>query len=223
MSSKVNVILDADNGLWVKALLAETAPSISGGYGGWEVVARPHRVSLTNWIGRDPVRMALPIMFDGFIAGDSIEPNITQLTRMGQPDDDGEPPTLKVHGAVPRKDVSKWVIESLDWGTNIIWGMNPNGVSVRVRQDVTVNLLQFVAPDRAQLGGIQPPRPLPKKGRPKPRHKFHVIKKGDTIAKISTAEYGASLYQHDIAVANGIRDPKVITTKKWLGKSLRMP
>lgn len=222
----IHVTFTSDNGLQITALRGEGPPQLSGGYGGWEVVARPHKISVTNWIGRDPVRCAVPMLFDGWRGQVSVEPDLATLHRMGQPDADGAPPTIRCSGGIPRKDIRDWVIESLDWGTNVIWGFLHDGSAVRMRQDVTVNLLQYVDDDRAQLGGqtlkYTPPRP---KGMPKPKHQFHVVKKGDTMAKISVAEYKSAKWVKEICKANKINDPKVIVTqfKKWKGKQLRMP
>lgn len=115
---------------------------------------------------------------------------------------------------MPRRDIDRWVIESLDWGTNVIWGFNTHGVPVRFRQDVVVNLLQFVAPDPippAHRGGAG--------RRPRPKHKWHVVKRGETLRKISVAEYGNQKWWRDIQKANHIKDPK----KLRVGQKLRMP
>src|SRR5262252_2873030 len=49
------------------AFLDSTPPQITGGYGGWTVTNRERRVGLTQWQGKDPIRMALSIIFDGVI------------------------------------------------------------------------------------------------------------------------------------------------------------
>jgi LysM repeat protein len=208
--------LKSENGLTVRGIRSPDPPQQQGGYGTWEVVARPKQIGLTRWAGREPLRMKLPLMFDGWRERISIEQQITNLTKMALPAAGGEPPTLDVVGAHPARHITKWVIESLDWGTNVIWVMASNGSPVRVRQDVTVNLLQMVEEDRAF---IQKKPTTGTGGRPRPKHAFHIVRRGETLSEISVQEYKKAKYWRDIAKANNIRDPK----KLKVGQRLRMP
>jgi nucleoid-associated protein YgaU len=94
-------------------------------------------------------------------------------------------------------------------------GLNKHGVAVRYRQDVVVNLLQYVHPE--SLGAPKPPSSGG--GRPHPKHRFHYVKKGQTLRKISALEYGNQRWWRDIAKANKIRDPKSLK----VGQRLRLP
>jgi hypothetical protein len=208
-------IFDADNGLRVICLRGEEPPTITDGYGGWQVVDRPRRVGYTQWEGVNPIKLKVPCLFDDWRDGQNIEADVGVLARMAQPDKDGEPPVLDVQGALPRRDIDRWVIESLEWGSNVIWGFDKKGVPVRFRQDVIVNLIQFIDPEslgakKKKTGGG---------GRPKPKHKFHYVKKGETLSGISAREYGNAKWWRDIAKANNIRDPKKIR----VGQRLRLP
>jgi hypothetical protein len=139
------VTFTSDTGLTVKVLLGATSANLTGGFGGWNVVTRPKRVSLTRYDGKDPFRMDVPIQFDGTTTRQGQEAGITTLSRMAvAPSDLQQPPTIKVAGAVPRKDLT-WVVESIDWdNSSVIWD-EQGGVPVRLRQAATVHLLQYVS------------------------------------------------------------------------------
>src|SRR5215831_13826354 len=126
----------ADNGLSVTVLRGNDPPQITDGYGGWTVVDRPRRVGYAYWAGINPIKLKLPCLIDDWQGHHSIEDDIGALARMAQPPVGGgsDPPTLDVDGALPRRDIDRWVIESLEWGTNVIWGFNPKGVPCRFRQ-----------------------------------------------------------------------------------------
>ena len=102
----------------------------------------------------------------------------------------------------------------MDWGTNVIWGFDKHGVPVRFRQDVVVNLIQFIAPEA--LGAAKKKK---SGGRPRPKHRFHYVKRGETLRSIAAKEYGNQKWWRDIAKANNIRDPK----KLRVGQKLRLP
>jgi LysM domain len=224
LSIRTHVRFIASNGLSFDAYLGDTSAYLSGGYGGWETVSRMRRVALTRFSGADPVRMALPIIFDGYRGDDGQEINIGKLERMARSPEAGvEPPTIQVLGAVPRPDIKKWVIESLDYASaqHVIWGVH-NGVAVRLRQDVIVNLLQHVDADRVALksaGTGFGPGGSPGGARPAPKHKFHIVKHNETIYQISKEEYGVAKWYKDILKANKIRSPWGIHN----GQKLRMP
>jgi LysM repeat protein len=208
--------LQSDNGITVRGIRAQDPPQQSGGYGRYDLIVRPNQISATHWSGRDPARVKVPLMFDAWRERQSIEQQIINLHRMALPGAGGEPPRLKVVGAHPARFVAKWVIESIDWGTNVIWVVASDGVSVRVRQDVVVNLLQWVEEDRAFK---RKPVGSGTSQRPKPKNPFHTVKRGETLQSISVKEYGKAKYWRDIAKANKIRDPKKIK----LRQRLRMP
>jgi len=214
----------SSNGLDFICHLGATSSYLSGGYGGWQTVQRWRRVALTQFQGAEPVRMALPIIFDGFRSGEGQEDKISKLERMARPPAPGkEPPTIQINGAVIRPDIKKWVIESLDYSQqqHVIWTVH-NGVPVRLRQDVIVNLLQYIDDDRVALqtvgtgfgaGGN------PGGARPAPKHKWHVVKTGETIWQISKEEYGNAKWYRDILKANHLRSPSSIRK----GMRLKMP
>jgi hypothetical protein len=115
--------------------------TVEGGVGGWEVIDRPTRESMTAWRNTPGLRWALPLSLDGADAGRSVEGDVEQLIAWGQPDDAlGEPPTLVVSARVGRApSTARWVIDSIEWGEQI-----RNDANVRVRQDLTLTLLKYV-------------------------------------------------------------------------------
>lgn len=212
----------------VSVLLNDTAAQITGGYGGWTVTSRQQRIGLTMWQGKDPIRMALSILFDGYMEGVSQEVSISRLSRMALPPTPGEePPVVTISGsAVPRPGPTKWVIENLQWGTNVIWDRSPSaGNIVRLRQDCVVNLIQYVAEDRAAFSSILPhktgtAKKPGSKGYQKPTHPKQATKhsKPEHLQKVANRVY-KSPKPGDwklIAQANDVRDPRNAKTNKPL-------
>lgn len=205
--------------------LGEDPVTIPSGYGGWTVTSRQRRVGLTVWQGKDPIRMSVPILFDGVNDGESQEVAISRLSRMAlPPTTGGEPPQVRVSGrGVPSPGPSVWVIENLRWGTNIIRDFAGNGVHARLRQDCVVELLEYRADDIAAFRGLQPGKVTnvakktgsSKTGWPK----THVVAKGETLGSIAAHYYHDASKWRKIADANKIRDPNMIK----VGQRLRIP
>lgn len=208
----------------VVALLDEAPPQVTGGHGGWTVTTRERRIGLTQWQGNDPIRLAIPILFDHEISDIARQDiAIRTLQLMGRPPqlDEGEPPILTVDSKGIRYPTSKgnkqeWVIENLQWGTNVRNDSEP------LRQDVVVNLLEYVDEDRVKFKApsISPHRNKKKKNRtgaqkdrPTSKHgwpKFYMTQKGDTLPGIAARFYHDSSMWPRIAKANLIRDPRML-------------
>lgn len=202
--------IQSSSGSKVVVYRGDTAPQMVGGYGGWEVVGRPKRTGLTQWIGKDPLRMKLPIIFDGSDQQISQESKITLLSRMALPTGPrGEPPRVSVLGAIPRKDL-RWVIESLEWGDNVIWVTTSDTIGFRTRQDATLTLLEYVAEDRVGANRSTQNTRSPA---------AHTAVPDDTLRGIAARVYGDQARWADIASLNEIRDPKTIEA----GQVLRLP
>ena len=216
------VTFSADGIADVVVLLGETPAQITGGYGGWVTEPRERRKALTQWQGKDPIRMQISVLFDGVRTNEGQELPISRLSRMALPPiAGGEPPTVEVAGrGVPKPGPPRWVIESLNWGTNVIWDFSTDGVMVRMRQDCVVNLMEYVGADRVAFANIKPGTSGKVTGKSKTGWpKTHIVKPGETMAKIAVKYYKNSKLWSKISKANGIRDPKTIKP----GQTLRIP
>lgn len=216
--ASVTVGLDAD---------PITVPS---GYGGWTVISRQRRVGLTTWEGKDPIRMTVPVLFDGLADGTSQEVLISRLSRMAlPPTTGGEPPQVRISGTgVPNPGPTHWVIENLQWGSNVVRDFASNGVHARLRQDCVVNLLEYRAEDVAAFKSISPGlvhnnSTTTSKGGKSGWPKNYTVKSGDTLAGIAAHEYGDASKWRKISDANNIRDPNIIKQPSQVGRVLKIP
>lgn len=188
--------LHSSDGLNLTVLRDEAPPKITGGRGGWEVVNRRRRKGLTSWIGRDPLSMDLPVLFNGWYDPPfSIDADKATLMKMADGDNFVNPPTITVEGNIPATGVT-WVISNLQWGDNVIWDMDAEGNDILARQDCVISLLQYVQEDVVKVLNQ------------KPQQKTHKIKEGETLRSIAKAQYGDAGKWKLIADANpDIRDP----------------
>lgn len=219
--------------------LADARPDISAGYGGWAEVARPRRRPLSVWTGSPGLRMALPILLDGFQAGRSVERDIAQLERLSLPTAaDGAPPRIRLAargGAVPHQD-RVWVVDALTFGDGAIM----NDAGDRTRQPATLALLEYIADvrvneksrttqTRAQAArakakaGAARKRIVAGHGKPKTSHKRAASSSsfgaGEDLLSIAARELGDADRWIEIAQLNGLRDPRAIAP----GQALRLP
>jgi hypothetical protein len=141
----------------------------TGGYGGWDIIDRPRRMGITQWGGRQPLQMDIPILIDGFKDRDDVELECSILEKMAWPKDvqDGggtvAPPIISIEcDAIPH-DKLDYVIADLQWGAVI----RANASGKRVRQHAIVQVIRYSAPDRIQLSASAAARK--NKKLPKPR------------------------------------------------------
>lgn len=188
----------SSNGLTVTMLRDENPPQNKGGVGGWEVVDRRRRMALTTWKGRDPRGMSLPVLFDGWYLDrppKSVDIDVSILEMMAIGDNFVEPPTVKIDGLLPAYGVT-WIINDLDWGTNVVYIRDASNQFIRVRQDCVVTLLQFVDEDVVK---VLNKNPLPT---------TYTTKPGDTLRSIAKETLGSASKWRKIRDANpGLRDP----------------
>lgn len=160
-----------DPPLDVYALLGEGSPHYTGGFGGWEITARPRQKGMTIWQGTEPLALELPLMLDGFATQSSQEPVLGKLYAVARGDDESPPGVVRVQG-IPLA-ASRWVIESLELGDAIL-----SSSGERLRQALTLTLREYVPPSYLQLrrGAL--------KGA-KGKTKTVTVKKGDTPTSIA--------------------------------------
>ena len=204
----------------------------SESYGGWDPVQRPQNVALLTWTGYEPMSMTIPILFDEWQTQKSVENDILALELLAGrgPGAGGrtQPPdvTLKASAGfgalIPHNfngESLDWVITSLEWSTDegdvIRRRPQPDGSGGhRVRQAGTVVVTQHVEDKR--LIELSVARRRNAHGR---RRTVHVVKKGETLMSIARKEYGTADRWQDIAIHNGINDPRHLRP----GKRLKLP
>lgn len=222
MSSRVPLIRFKQvtpNGPTVVVLAGE-GPAIATADGGWQVVQRPKWVGFTDWAGFDPYRMAVPILFDEWRRGKSVEGNIELLRRMMRPASTPrtQTPVVKVSGPTIPHQSFKWVITSIEPGEEI---RRPSD-GRRVRAFFTVHLLQYLPADILVTANKSPAKAAEdaKEGSgAATTTKTYTVKKGDTLSGIAKWHLGDASKWHAIADLNGIRDPRTLQ----IGQVLRIP
>lgn len=198
-----------------------TPPIVKSGYSRWALIERRRRISLTEWSGADPIVLAVPILFDGFADGDSVEPACSQLERLAHPTDGSEPPLVRVIGAVPHKEKT-WHVSALEWDPEPIYSRRGG---YRTRQAVVVELLQAVSDDRleqtpaAERARQAAASKAAKSGSSTAGGRVYIVRSGDTLSGIAAKELGDYRRSREIADLNEIRDPNTIR----VGQRLRLP
>lgn len=124
---------------FVIAVLGDGSARVSGGGPKVDVIDRPGDDGITVFRGRDPLRLSIPIVFDGFLRRADVRGEIVKLQAFTAPIS-GEPPLITVVGAVPYTDLEWWLDGGLDWGDST-WGTS----GTLLRQAMTVNLVEHIA------------------------------------------------------------------------------
>lgn len=195
----------------VTALLDEAGAVVTGGYGDWEVIARPRRQGITHWAGRSPFTMDLALIFDGHSRFETVETQISRLERLAlpHPNPGGAPPVVTLIGeAIPHHDITDWVIQNLTFGDLI---RDRNGH--RTRQHIVVSLLRYVQVDKIQVTAAADAR-----NKAGGNIRTVPVNKGDTLQKIAARYLGKGhLYREIWKLNTKIADPgnlKGLTTVK---------
>lgn len=96
-------------------MTAGEARMLPEGYAaGWEVIARPGRVSRLKWTGGGGLRQAIPLTMDVLhYRGIDIEEEWQALRQLARPPRGERPPALRIAGPVDHKDLD-WVIVALE-------------------------------------------------------------------------------------------------------------
>lgn len=213
------------------ARLGDGAIVPSDGFGGWDVTPRPRRRGLTEWNGNNPMTIDIPVLFDHFRAGTSVEDDVQQLERMaGWGGQGGEPPLLAFNsgGLIPHDQhdgpTHDWVISAVAWGD-----ADRNDHGNRIRQAATITVMEYVEDDVLSDESAAQRHKARKnaqkhKGKTGKNKKVghlppYTVKAGDTISKIAKSQLKNANRWREIAKLNHIRDPKNI----HVGQKLKMP
>lgn len=193
------------------------APGItvdSSTYGGYEFIARPQAEPLANFVGLNPLQLNIPIFLGDFGSSNSVEAEIRRLDqfagrRTGERPEYVTLKTLDTHQALLRwSDTVKWVITNIEWGDYL----SRTSDGHRTRQAATVTVVKKVDPTIKILSASR------RAGNSR-RHTTHIVKKGETLQKVSIIEYGTADRWQDIAKANSIHDPRNLKP----GTKLKLP
>lgn len=152
--------------------LGPDPPTISGGFGGWEVTQRPRAVGMTTWAGVPPFELTLNVLLGWQRMDHVVETEIQQLIDVARGTTNHVPGVVRIDG-IPSLPAASWVINNLDFGDVI-----RDRQMQRVRQLVTITFLEYMPPQYETLrkGALKKPRPKTVK---------YTVKKGDTPIKIA--------------------------------------
>lgn len=189
-------------GISLRLRMGEGPAQMSGGVGGWEEVSRPGRKALTVHTSQPRITQTVPVLLDGWEAGESVDDEKARVIRLGQKDEQGNPPpVLRLSGPVHMTKL-RWVLSDVSWGDRVIRRRD----GVLVRQDATLTFEEYVEPDRIRLrkgprsgnrgGGVGPGDFFPYRSR-----------EGDTLARIAARLLGSAHLYKLLANNAGIRDP----------------
>jgi hypothetical protein len=210
-----------------EAYFGDGSPTVTDGYGGWQVTARPKDVGIVEWIGRNPMQIEIPFLIDNWLDDPSDNPgieterqvsNLESLCGIGG---HAMPPPCLVHGngVIPHdeaiaKGANRWVVENVSWDREREF-RSPKSQR-RIQCGGTITIRQYIVSTDflAQFSKYQ------RAGSKKP-HKPYLVKKGDTLHKIAAKVYGDARKWKKIAEANNIRDSRSLKAK--VGKRIRIP
>jgi hypothetical protein len=205
-----------DPPLDLTTLLGDTAPKITGGFGGWEVTGRPQQIGMTTWQGTDPLGLELSLMLDGFATNTSVEPPLRAILAVARGDDESPSGIVRLQGLpmpIENRAGLPWVIENIDFGDPIL---RPDD-GHRIRQPLTLTLREFVPPTYLQL------RKSALKGS-KGKTKVITAKKGDTPAGLARRQRCAWTEIRELNLtATRPRPPWKANTALPVGTKVRVP
>lgn len=173
--------------------------------GGWSLIDRPDDMSATEWTGGRPLRIGLPLTFDGWRRRENVADDIRKLRELlGPRDRDEEPLAFNVYGPVPFTTNRRFVIESITYDEDSVIRDKGNGEILR--QDLVVNLLEFVPADRIRIR----------------RKKTYRCERGDTCLKIAHKLYNGHFHKRARKIAD-MNDIRSIRKRLKKGRVLRVP
>lgn len=211
--------------------LMTKSPVVVTGYGGWSRVARPRKVAITEWVGRDVLAIEIEFIIDDFASGRGVytEAKCQILEELaGVESGDPEPPLLELHSnpdklmphGYARASQNKWFIESLTWDKELI---RSNRAGNRVRAGGTLVVAVFSQDERLHPAAQKRADAKPKLTKGGSKRPYYTVLPGDTLHKIAARR---DTY-HDwhkwklIATANKIRTSKQL--KRKVGKVIKLP
>jgi hypothetical protein len=183
------------------------------GAGGWSRVPHPKRTESIEWEGTPLASFPLALRFDGWPDRLVEEPcRILEVWGKRQPGWH-QPSVLQlIYGA---NSTRLYVIEDIEWGEEL---RREDGL--RVRQDVTVTLLEYAEAELVLRPAQQVAnRPKPAGAPPKPSGRVYTVKSGDSFSKIALRQLGDVKRWREIPRLNNLSLSAIIRP----GQRLRLP
>lgn len=195
--SAFDIELRTHHGVKVGAWRTDTPITVSQGYGGHPIAARPKKAGLTVWEGRQPFLMSVPLLLS--LGGESVEGLRILLEGMATSVNDERPPEVFIKsnlGPLPLPagigENAAWWIEDMTWGEErrrasdgeLTWKL------------VTPTLLEKVGDQLLETG-----KPEAKLN----RARAYRVKTGDTLHSIAARELGDPERWREIGQLNHIR------------------
>jgi hypothetical protein len=165
---------------------------------GWTTIDRPTDEAATQWIGGQPPKVAIPVYLDGVTGDLDVGTKLKRVQGLVRGPGNTKPPTFRILGPVPYSG-NRFVLESIEYGDDVIRGSTGTKHEQKLlRQDLTLNVMRYVAPDRVTFDE-----------RKKGGGGRHDSKQGDTAQKVANELYDESDdllgTAKQIAELNGIR------------------
>jgi len=231
LAAQYITLISTDPPVAVRALRGDTPPVPVGGFGGWSLVARPRRKSLTQWQGIDPFQLQLSLVLDGVRGDRSVEADCLTLEQMAQPVGPRlAPPVVTVVGVVPHPELD-YVIGDGNAGGGLSWDAAPiySRSGYRIQQKVTVTLLEYVAADRVaatpaaararQASAASSASAAAAAGGKAPAARAYTVRSGDTLTSIAARLLGSASRWTELATLNGVADPYTLV----IGGQVKLP
>ena len=138
--------------------------------GGWEATQRPRAIGMTDWLGVPPLEGDLHILWNNV---NGVEQYIQELIDVTRGTARAAPGIVWLDG-IANLPADRWVIGSLGFGDIVL----RNRGMARIRQDMTLHLIEYMPPIYETLRAAA-------LAKPRPKTVIYKVKKGDTPAKIA--------------------------------------
>jgi hypothetical protein len=215
-------IVSTEDKTTFQATFGDGSATVTEGYGGWTVTARPRDVGITEWRGRNPMAIEIPFIIDFYLetesghAGQDCENQISNLEKLCGLGGHAQPPVCVVDGggAIPHDYTiaagHRWVVESVNWDRAL--ELRSAVSSRRTRAGGMIVIRQFIeAKSIFRRLGPNSRAAIPKS--------FMVTKQYDTLGKIATLMYDDASKWKIIADYNGKRDWRTLK----IGETIKIP
>jgi nucleoid-associated protein YgaU len=169
----------------------------SDGYGGHQVTERPKKRGITDWVGRPPFKVTVPILLSH--RGASVENDLRALEGAAIAGDNERPDPVELTGVSlllpPGSGREGWFIDDIDRSGR----EDRSSAKTLIRKELVLTLLEKVKGDTVK----EPALTTKVAGKTVVTH--YTVKHGDTLQSIAARQLGEASRWTDIAVLNGLR------------------